>query len=80
VFDFRFDDPDAALQQLSAAEQALQLRAERGGVFNAVAFWFDLELSPGVQLSSGAAAGRGPTWKQVRIWELLIIKEIGGCS
>jgi hypothetical protein len=69
AFDFNVADPLTAFQP---AEQQLAFAINAGGVCNAVAFWFDLQLDASSTLSSSpyaARAGqRSTTWGQVRVW------------
>lgn len=69
VFSFDFNTPDP-LTAFQPAEQRLQFEVTSPGVWNAVAFWFELRLDEHTTLSSSpyAAATAGApstTWKQV---------------
>lgn len=65
--DFNTPDPATAFQP---AQQALSFDITSPGVFNAVAFWFELALDETTTLSSSPyvtrTAGPSTTWKQVR--------------
>jgi hypothetical protein len=62
-FDFNCADPQRAFQ---ASEAVLEFTALASGCLNAVAFWFELQLSADACLSSSPYQdARGTTWHQV---------------
>ena len=67
VFDFDFADvgPDT----LAAAQMAHDVTVHTPGVFNAIAFWFELRLDADNTLSTSPHDGtKGQTWQQAVQW------------
>jgi hypothetical protein len=61
VFNFDFTDIDT----LQAAACHLDFQLTAGGIFNAVAFWFDLKVDENETLSTSPYGEKGQTWQQV---------------
>ncbi|KAK9846546.1 hypothetical protein WJX81_006344 [Elliptochloris bilobata] len=62
-----FDFYEAA-EDMAPAEVALRASAIAGGICNAVAFWFELQLDEAATLSTSPYAAKGPTWQQAVQW------------
>lgn len=70
VFDFDFNT--ATMEAFQPTTRKLEFDIQQPGLFNAVAFWFELQLDEVTQLSTNPYAAQQPgnpstTWKQVGI-------------
>jgi type II protein arginine methyltransferase len=65
AFEFDFY---AAEANMAPAERRIELTFTAPGVFNAVAFWFDLRLDAEASLTTSPYAPAGPTWQQAVQW------------
>ena len=75
VFDFDFNN---YVENLKPAQSSLEFDIEEDGVFNAIAFWFKLELDDEIELTTSPHVGaqKGKTWQQaVQYIEELKVKK-----
>ncbi len=49
---------------MQAIERLMEIPITRGGVFNAVAFWFELQLDETITYSTSPYTNQGKTWQQ----------------
>ena len=63
VFDFDFNK---YMENLQPAQNVLEFDIDQDGVFNAIAFWFTLQLDEETELSTSPHVGtqKGKTWQQ----------------
>ncbi|KAK3268304.1 hypothetical protein CYMTET_23176 [Cymbomonas tetramitiformis] len=61
VFSFEFGDVEANVAPLA---HAVEFDITQDGIFNAIAFWFELQIDEETTLSTSPYGKKGPTWTQ----------------